>query len=374
VNGESSLMRVLEKYRLRNPVPPEARARMIKAKKDTLRYILEEKGEYPLSVRAALPFYRAFRGTGLALSFRRGRMITGAMAAVVVAALFAGAWTVSRPFFPTALPDRGMVIFARGEATRTDARGKTTPLRMRDFLERGDRVLTGDESAVIVQVGETILVRIEPRSELAVDTVLDDPNLTISLRSGKVLAKLRPLRKGRSFTVKTPTVAAAVRGTAFSVATGPPDTVVVAEGSVLVTHAEEARGRTIVKGSAFDAGIELKERPATDVELLEIERILRVSFIEGADSASHAAFESCAELVNATDAEIDAALAKLRADALPRTLDEIRAKYGRIDVVTLYSGERVRGAIVARGAMIKMLIPGRYRSIPSSSVRNTAFE
>jgi len=34
VNGESSLMRVLEKYRLRNPVPPEARARMIKAKKD----------------------------------------------------------------------------------------------------------------------------------------------------------------------------------------------------------------------------------------------------------------------------------------------------------------------------------------------------
>ena len=98
----------------------------------------------------------------------------------------------------------------------------------------------------------------------------------------------------------------------------------VAEGSVLVTHAEDARGRTIGKGSAFDAGNELKERPATDVELLEIERILRVSFIEGADSAPHAAFESCAELVNATDAEVDAVLAKLRADALPRTLDEMR--------------------------------------------------
>jgi len=78
--------------------------------------------------------------------------------------------------------------------------------------------------------------------------------------------------------------------------------------------------------------------------------------------------------VQKKDAEIDAALNKPKAESIPRTLDEIRAKYGRIDVIYLYSGEAVRGAIIGRGETLRLVVPGGYRSIPKASVKNTGVE
>jgi hypothetical protein len=374
VNGAGTFLRVLEKYRLRWPVPPGVRAGIARARKETLQRIFRESGELSMGVRAALPLYRAARGLGIALTFRQGRMISSALAAMVFCVLTAGVFLVSWPLLSPTHPDRGVVVFAMGEVTRTGADGASTALKARDLLERGDTIKTGDNAAAIVQVGETIMVRLMARSELAADTLLDAPDSALSVPAGRVLARLERLTKNRSFSVKAPTAVASVRGTAFSVASGDIDTVVVADGTVSVKHVKTGDERPLGKGRAADSGTDLKERPATEVELLEIGRILRIPFVKQPATASPAEFDALAALVRTTDAEIDASLQKLRGDALPQNLQEIRARYGRIDVVFLYSGETIRGAVVGRGTALKMVVPGRYRVIPAGSVRQTGTE
>ncbi len=374
MNGAETLILVLEKYHLRQPVPPRARAGIARARKETLTRILQQSGNLSLGVRTALPLFRALRGMGMPVNFRQGRMISSALAAVVVCVLTAGAFVASWPLLSPARPDRGVVVFATGEVTRTGADGASTMLKARDVLERGYTITTGDNAAAIVQVGETIMVRLMARSELAADTLLDAPDSAFSVKAGRVLARLERLTKNRSFSVKAPTAVASVRGTAFSVASGEVDTVVVAEGAVSVKHVKTGGALSLGKGRAADSGTDLKERPATEAELLEIGRILRIPFVKRPETATPAEFDALAALVRKTDAEIDTEIRKFQADVMPRTLEEIRAKYGRIDVVHLYSGETVRGAVVGRGAALKMVVPGRYRLIPAGSVRQTGTE
>ncbi|TAL36553.1 MAG: hypothetical protein EPN93_06915 [Spirochaetes bacterium] len=374
MNGSGLFLQLLEKYRLRRPVPADVRARMVRDKRKTLRHILQQSGELSMGVRAALPLYRAIRGMGLAPTFRQGRIAASAMVAMVFCVLFAGLLTVSRPLIAPSHPDSGVVIFALGEVTRSGADGTTAPLKTRDFLEKGDRIKTGEDAAAIVQIGDTIMVRLQPRSELSVESLLSDPDLALSLRSGTVLARLQGLVKDRSFTVKAQTVTASVRGTAFSVTAGAPDIVAVAEGTVSVKHDKNGTGQLINADAAADGGDELVKRPITRTERLEIERVLRIPFMKDPMDAPQKEFEDLAALVQKNDAEIDATLNKPKAESIPGTLDEIRAKYGRIDVVYLYSGETVRGAIIGRGETIRLMVPGGYRSIPKASVRNTGVE
>ncbi|MBN1533008.1 MAG: FecR domain-containing protein [Spirochaetes bacterium] len=372
--SDALFIQVLEKYRLRWPVPTAVRSSIVRAKGETLTRILRERGGLSMGVRAALPLYRATRRMGLGMSFRQGRILSSALAAVLVCAVFAGVFTISRPLIMPGAPEGGVVVFAVGDVTRTGTDGAQTPLKVRDLLVRGDRVKTGEGGAAMVQVGETILVRLQPKSELAVDTLLEGPETGISIASGTVLARLGRLGKGRSFSVKAPTVAAAVRGTAFSVTAGAVDTVAVLEGTVTVKHNDTGEELALGEGRAVEAGTAIQERPATEAEKLEIGRLLSIPFMNNPQRAPQSEYDALAALVRKADSETDAALQKLQGEAIPMTLQEIRARYGRIDVVYLYSGEQVRGAIVGRGAMMKVLVPGRYRSIPMNSVRNTAVE
>ncbi len=369
MKGADTFLRVLEKYHLRTPVPPGARAGMRRAKKDTLRHILRTKGELSTGVSAALPLYRAARGLGMALTFRQGRMISPALAAIVFGVLFAGAWLVTMPATSPVSPDRAVVVFAMGEVTRTGAGGASSPLKARDPLERGDRITTGEGSTAVLQAGESIMVRLLPGSDCTIDTLLESMNTQVSIASGMALARVEKLAKGGSFSVKAPTVVASVRGTAFSVTAGSVDTVVVTEGEVAVKMVKGDEERPLREGSAAEAGTGLKERPAAPAERLEIERVRRLSFIKDPLTAPQSEFDALAELVRKADGEIDAEIKNLRRDTIPGTLEEIRAKYGRIDAVRLYSGETIRGAVVDRGATIKMLVPGRYRTIPRGAVR-----
>jgi len=53
------------------------------------------------------------------------------------------------------------------------------------------------------------------------------------------------------------------------------------------------------------------------------------------------------------------------------SMEEIRSRYGRIDVVTLYSGRVIRGAIVSRGASVGIITPSGMVSIRANEIRQT---
>ena len=374
MNGSAAFIKVLEKYKLRTPLPPEVRAEIVKSKRVTLRNILKKQGELTTGVRSSLFVYRAVRKSGIKISFKQGRMIASGLAAIFVCAICAGAWTVSRQLIVTPVHGRALVIYASGETTRTDARGESAPLNTGQFVERGDRIITGDKSAVIIQIGDSIMVRLQPKTELTMDTLLDSPETGLSLNSGSVLARITKLKAGNSFSVKTPTVVASVRGTAFSVSTGETDTVAVTEGTVAVKILKTGEELPVHEGSSLDIAEKIKERPVTEQERLEINRILRMEFTFIKEDNPPPDYNILAEQVRMIDTETDTAIQKLSANALPRTVEALKSRYGFINLITLYTGEQIRGVIVSRGAMVKIAVPGGYRSIPAGSIKNTSLE
>jgi uncharacterized membrane-anchored protein YhcB (DUF1043 family) len=57
--------------------------------------------------------------------------------------------------------------------------------------------------------------------------------------------------------------------------------------------------------------------------------------------------------------------------AVPKTLDEIKAKYERVDEIVLYTGKTMRGVILERGTRYKILTTDGIVYVPSTQIRNT---
>ncbi len=112
-----------------------------------------------------------------------------------------------------------------------------------DQIKQSDVVSTADRSSCDVKVGGSI-IRIKENSKLEFAALLnkDSENTVLGLEKGKMLCKPKKLLKDDSFTVKTPTAVAGVRGTQFTIETDVNNTtrIKVFDGKVKVAKRIEA--------------------------------------------------------------------------------------------------------------------------------------
>lgn len=98
---------------------------------------------------------------------------------------------------------------------------KTKPLVPHTFLYQNDRVYTENGKADI-QVGPHAILRLSPASVIDMADLFEQGNsrrIRIDLQSGSIYAKIvKKLDQDSNFTIKSPTLAAGVRGTEFVVA------------------------------------------------------------------------------------------------------------------------------------------------------------
>ncbi len=113
-----------------------------------------------------------------------------------------------------------VVTFVSGKAFYVRDQ-KTRPLTPRTFLYQNDRVYTENGKADI-QVGPHAILRLSPASTLDMADLFeqgDSRRIRMDLHSGSIYAKIvKKLDKDSSFTIKSPTLVASVRGTEFVVA------------------------------------------------------------------------------------------------------------------------------------------------------------
>ena len=111
------------------------------------------------------------------------------------------------------------------------------------------------------------------------------------------------------------------------------------------------------------------------IEKLEIKRIYLMPFQEKTitmtDPEAKKLLQEVLERDRLIDAEIQKLLKKESGERIPRTLEEIRQKYGRIDTVFMFNGKVYKGAILRRGSKMKMVVPGRYIYLPARDVQYT---
>ena len=114
----------------------------------------------------------------------------------------------------TSSQDHASIIFFIG-----DVKKNNTQPNIGDKVSANDIISTGKHSSCDIKIGDSI-IRVKEKSKLRVSELSHLNNIektTVGLDIGKMLCKTKRLLKKESFTVKTPTSVAGVRGTKFSV-------------------------------------------------------------------------------------------------------------------------------------------------------------
>jgi hypothetical protein len=292
------------------------------------------------------------------------------ISAVILAAMTASVSCVKkevRQGFFVSFYEGTVTIESQGSAARAPV--------IKELLKEGDLIKTGERSFLIIQTPDGLVIRVEADTETALSSINNSDSREITLNSGKLLSSVSKLKKGSEYIVKTRVAVASVRGTEFLTEySGGRAVVAVGSGRVDVKRpASDAvesvdRGRAAVISGEAEEKIELRE--ISELEVLEIERLRTAPVINNIESTDEAQikkeFMGKEEQKKAIDEEIEKLLNKQA-----WTIEKIRAEYGRIDVITLYNGKTIRGAIVSRGAYVKVLTTGGVVSINAKDIRNT---
>lgn len=256
------------------------------------------------------------------------------------------------------------VTFVLGDVTVKRGTGSHAAA-LKEVIKTGDIITTGAKSSLIIQTSEQDVFRIQENTVLAF-TVMNQREKSLVLSNGSVLSKIAKLKKGTSCTVKTPIALASVRGTRFLTSyNGSIAIVAVGEGKVSVvksgTQEENAvdAGKTAVVETAVDI------RNNNTHEKTELEKLEAAQYLEKPDTMSADEFEAYKKKIMDADEKIDDSSSALM------TLKEIRAKYGRIDEITLYSGLTVKGAVISRGSTFTVITPGGKRYIKATNIKRT---
>ena len=152
----------------------------------------------------------------------------------------------------------GLVNFTAGTVIISGPAGKEVPAKPGDPLADRMTVRTGEKSVCEISFDNTS-IRLAENSILAMEKLYYGKGLAettdLALRKGEIFTAAPKLIKGSSFSIKTTTAVAAVRGTQFFVTEGKTSTVSCTEGKVAVicTGASGARESIISAGEEVAA-------------------------------------------------------------------------------------------------------------------------
>ena len=285
---------------------------------------------------------------------------------------------------------KGKITFLKGSAQIQSADGKIKQLAFADDVEAGSEVKTDTKSYIFIQFGETSVVKMQENSTLKIGKLISVNNMDLHLEQGQVLSKINKLGKGESFSIMTPTTVASVRGTQFSVSYGEGRTdISVAQGRVNVGVKKETAAdlkETVesdyIEVKDVDAGktayvdkiADVNEKKAgSDLIVINdinenqksvLKDIETVPIIEKPDSKKpeeiKEIYKPVIEVIEKSE-DISTSVKKPLTQAEKTvkikqliqkktvTEAEIRETFDRIDEITLFNKNIIRGAIISRG-------------------------
>ncbi len=292
------------------------------------------------------------------------KKVYAAVLSMMVISLISGSCQKSSP---VAKVD-AVVSFFSGTATIQSLNSQPRLIVMKDIVKDGDIIETGDKSSVIVQVGEELLVRFEANTKVSVTSITDIAKRVITLDKGKVLSSVTKLKKGNEYFVKTPTAVASVRGTEFLTDFNEGKTVVaVGKGKVSVIKSETQEEKLVDLGNSVVVTDKVEMRELNKVETLELKKLESTPVVKDLQNMTQEELNKNFEQSVKSDEEINVEIDKLSG----MTLDDLRLKFKRIDVITMYNGRVIKGVIVDRSKTLKILTPGGIVTVPAKNVKRT---
>jgi len=263
---------------------------------------------------------------------------------------------------------QAVISFYSGTATIQSVNSQPRQIKIQDAVKDGDTIETGDKSSVIVQVGDELLVRFEANTKVSVTSISDIARRQISLEKGKVLSSVKKLKKGNEYFIKTPTAVASVRGTEFltDYAEGK-TTVAVGKGSVSVVKSGTKEEKLVNPGNSVVVAEKFEMRGINKVETLELKKLEKTPVVKEIEKLTPEELNKAYKESSKNDEEINEEIEKLNG----MSFEEMKAKYKRIDIITLYNGRVIKGVIITRGINLKILTPGGVVTVLAKDVQRT---
>lgn len=147
-----------------------------------------------------------------------------------------------------------------------------------EIILENDIIATGKQSSCDIKIGGSI-IRVKEKSKIKLSELTRKGNAertTVGLNVGKLLCKAKKLSKKESFTVKTPTAVAGVRGTKFTVEADPRKTsrIKVFNGKVKVVKRVKQLESSIEK--VLDAAPVISDEEKVIVTEKEVEKAEKI--------------------------------------------------------------------------------------------------
>jgi len=129
--------------------------------------------------------------------------------------------------------EHGIITFIKGHVTLEGSSKKKSKAMLGGHVATGDTLKTGNSGTATIQIGETAVIKVEPKTTLEFTKIIESDIITLTNRRGRVFSRIQKLGIGEDFNISTPTVTAGVRGTEFmSSFDGKQSRFIVREGKV----------------------------------------------------------------------------------------------------------------------------------------------
>ncbi|MCU0848813.1 MAG: FecR family protein [Spirochaetes bacterium] len=262
------------------------------------------------------------------------------------------------------------VVIGKCEVIRD---GKNTEkLKVNDVVKNGDVVRTGGASFAVLQVGKDIAVRIQPDTTVKASFLFDTQKAEIVMSGGHVMSKVMKLPMGVGYSVNTPTTTAAVRGTVYGVSYYSGVSVVaVKDGKVHVSNLTKTSEKIVEAGGTAKVDGDVSARGLSELESLELEKAASLELVSSPGDLKERETRDLEEKFRKRDGEMDLKINDAMTKNPAAFGRDCVFNYGRMDVITLYSGLVIRGVIVSRGDFYQVLTPQGLVGIPAKKVRST---
>ncbi len=362
---------VFKKYNLSAPVAEAERSRILRSKRAVLKKIVAS-GERALFMPAlTLGLYNLYRSAGINITLAgAARSGMAAMAASVIIALsvpflLMQGYLYKAPFIADEMGlQKGFIAAYTGDVKIS--RGETDiEVSLKGAVEKRDRIAAGESSGLLFRFESGSIVRALSSTTFEVEET--GSMIRLALGKGGLLSRHRSSDREIVYEVHTEDASVTVKGTEFGVIIRDGiTTVMVEEGSVAVKHKPSGEVYTLQNGEACEVKSSMTARAFDAEEKSLMDRFSELDLTSPVDSMSEAELEGLNEKIKEHEKKPEAAKSVSRL-----TLEEIKGRYGRIDEVTLYSGRVIRGAIISRGAVVRVLTVNGTVTVQTKDIKGT---
>ncbi len=260
----------------------------------------------------------------------------------------------------------GYITLLNGNVTLRD-KSSTKYAQLKDTVTKNTTIITGDMSYAVIQFGNEMLIMVRQNTELDFSKIDIDEYYRLRLNKGTVLSRILKLAKNAQYMVETQTTTSSVRGTTFSVNRSNNITVIaVGKGKVQNIIKKNREASEILEGFALLVSEKVEMRPINLAERSELDLIEIVPVLEDIEVIEIKTLEQKIEPIKKKIEE----LSGMSKDGPFATLEQIKARYGILNEVTLYSGKVYRGAIISRKNGYRISIPGQIITVAEDDVEN----